>query len=139
MIQRIQTVYLVLGAVLLGAAPFAGQLTTQPAAAAAWFAPSVGGAVALACVAALVSIFLYSNRSRQRLVVIGAQVLTVVAVGAGFAGRKLVEPAQVDAIGLSSEGWMILALPAAAYVLLWLARRAIDRDTALVRSMDRIR
>lgn len=139
MIQRIQTVYLALGAVLLGAAPFVGQLTTQPAASATWFAPAVGVSVALAVVAVLISIFLYSNRSRQRLVVIVAQIMIVAAVGVAFAGRKLVEPVQVDSLGLASEGWMILALPAAAYILLWLARRAIDRDTALVQSMDRIR
>lgn len=139
MIQRIQTVYLVLAAALLGAAPFAGALDSQPAANVSWFVPSVGLAVGLAFLGSLVSVFLYANRGRQRLVVIVAQVLVVLAVGAGFAGRKAAGPGTMDAVGLTSEGWMILALPAIAYVLLWLARRAIDRDTELVRSMDRIR
>lgn len=139
MIQRIQTVYLAVAALLLGAAPFAGAIDTQPASALSWFVPGVGLTVALAFVAAIVSIFLFSNRRRQRLVVILSQFFVVLAVGIGFAARKTAGAAGVDSIGLTSEGWAVLAFPAVAYVLLWLARRAIDKDTELVRSMDRIR
>lgn len=137
MIQRIQTVYLVLGAALLGV--FAGLVGSESAVAAtdmAWLTPT---AVVLAAVAALTcfaSMLFYKDRQRQRKAILAAQVLTLVVAAAAVA-RLFLTGAQ------GTEGevgrYLIALLPVVGYVAVRLARRGVDKDIALVRSMDRLR
>lgn len=141
MIQRIQSIYLLLGALALIALLFLDTVWESAAAEAlAWFSPVLlllGGLTALAAVGA---IFLYKDRKRQRQVVVWVLFLTIAFIVVFFLGLFLVgELVLVDEEGLDWGRIVALLLPVAAYVCFSLARRAIDRDIALVRSMDRLR
>jgi glucose uptake protein GlcU len=141
MIQRIQTVYLALGAVALLAMPFVGALWEGPAAAQyAWFVPTGFAMAGLAALTALVGMFLYKDRKQQRKVVLGAQILTVLFmlvmfVTAYFAGSL----PRVTGTSADVRGIIQLLLPVVAYILFLLARRGIESDIKLVKSMDRLR
>ena len=141
MIQRIQSIYLLLGAVALGSLLLFDEIWLgETAAMLPWFAPTLlilGGVV---IVVALVAIFLYKNRTRQRGAVVAAQWLTVAWMGVFYGGLfysgQLQSQAGGDPISMSLLG---LLVPILAYVFFFLARRGIQKDIALVRSMDRLR
>lgn len=141
MIQRIQTVYLALGAIALGALLFFGVVWQSAAATAqGWFTPAVVVIDGLAVVVALGAIFLYKNRPKQRQVIVIAQVLTTVLLlvfcgGLYLAGALYVRTAEGVDVGMLAA----LLLPIVAYVLFLLARRSVEKDIELVRSMDRLR
>ena len=116
MIQRIQTVFLVLGAVALAALLLFDVVWTSAATAQGWFTPAVIGIDGLAIATALGAIFLYKNRPKQRRVIVVAQVLTTVLL-------------LVFCVGLY--------LANALYVRT--ARRGVEKDINLVQSMDRLR
>ena len=119
MIQRIQTVYLFLGAVALTGLFFFDSLWSSTAAA---------------------SIFLYENRQTQRTVVVGAQLLTVAVAAVLYGGLYLTGELAVRAAdGFDWAKAGMLGLPILAYLLFLLARRGIDHDIELVKSMDRLR
>lgn len=141
MVQRIQTVYLLLGALALVALFFFDAIWSGPAAQAhAWFTPAVLVLTGLSTGAALAAVFLYANRTRQRSVVVGAQVLTVLLILALFGGLYLSDALTVTEGGAFSVAkFAMLFLPVGAYVLFFLARRAVESDIELVRSMDRLR
>ncbi len=141
MIQRIQTVYLVLGAAALAALFFFESAGRGAATAAhAWFTPTVLALGGLAAAAALVAVFLYTNRKKQRRVIVLAQVLTVLHMLALYGGLYLADTLTVrTAQGLDLGALATLLLPLLAYLLFLLARRGVDRDIALVKSMDRLR
>lgn len=141
MIQRIQTVYLLLGAVALGVL-FAFDTPWSSAAAAqhAWFEPALIGLIVVTGGTALGAIFLYTNRPRQRSVVVGTQVLTFALALVLYGGLYLEDELVVGAGGSLLTGkTAVLLLPMAAYLFFWLARRGIDHDIDLVKSMDRLR
>ena len=140
MIQRIQSLYLLFGAALvvlflvLGAAwqDTLGAVYT-------WLTPTalvLGGLTALA---ALAAVFFYKDRQLQRKIVLAAQwldlALVLVLVGALAAVSLNDEIAFVADTSL----YLSLLLPLVAYVMLRLARRGVEKDIALVRSMDRLR
>lgn len=142
MIQRLQTLYLAIAVVLLGAFFFVeAGLGSEAAQAYAWFAPALWGVVGLALILGAAAIFLYGNRPLQRRVVVGAQVVTVVAILVLYGGLYLAGALDVTGDGgsLLAEKLVGLLLPVLAYVFFLLARRRIDQDIALVRSMDRLR
>ena len=141
MIQRIQTVYLVLGGVALGAL-----LLTEPvmhgaaAVAHGWFTPVVIGLAALADLVALGAVFLYNNRPLQRKVIVLAQGLTVLLLVALFGGLYLADALFVRTTqGIDTTMLVTLLLPILAYVFFMLARRGVTKDIELVKSMDRLR
>lgn len=141
MIQRIQSVYLTLGAVALLTLLFLDALWSSRAATAfAWFSPAL---VILAAVAALVAIgavFLYKDRKKQRKVVLAAQTLTLVLAVVLCAGFFLADELVLLSGDTTGAGMIVpILLPIAAYVLFYLARRGIENDIALIRSMDRLR
>ena len=139
MIQRIQTVYLVLGAVVLGALLFFG-VVWERAAAQGWFTPVVVLFDGLAVAVALGAIFLYKNRPKQRQVIVVAQVLTTVLLIVFCGGLYLADALYVrTAQGLDVGMLVALLLPIVAYVLFLLARRSVEKDIERVRSMDRLR
>jgi Domain of unknown function (DUF4293) len=147
MIQRIQTIYLLAAAALLGGAyflPFAqanvapegllvantafadGQLTLND---------SQGGlgSVIVAAIFCIIAIFRYSNRLRQLSSVwvgfLGA------LIGSGLMAYEFFGGAPPVKAALGVGG----LLPIAAMICMLLAVRAIRKDEALVKSIDRLR
>ncbi len=130
MIQRIQSIYLLLAAIaVLALLLFPGLVRPDGW---AWYTPvKVAGAILIA-VGCLVSIFLYGDRVRQRSLVTVALWLSL-ALAATLAITAVMAGPIVP-----SAAWPVL-LPTVAFVFLFLARRAITKDIELVRSMDRLR
>jgi hypothetical protein len=141
MIQRIQTVYLLLGALALAAMGLFEAPWSDPAAQQyAWFVPSVAGLLVGTAGTALGAIFLYERRKTQRTVVYGLQLLTIVLAGVLYGG--LYTTGTLTFTGPTGILWsrtIVLLLPLVAYALFRLARRGIENDIELVESMDRIR
>ncbi len=141
MIQRIQTVYLFLGALALAALvvfdmPWASAAATTYG----WFVPSLIGLIVVTAGAALGAIFLYETRKTQRSVVVGVQVATVVLAAVLYGG--LYWTTELTFRGPAGIDWgrtAALVMPIVAYLLFYLARRGIDHDIELVESMDRLR
>lgn len=141
MIQRPQTLFLVLGALALGAlglfdVPWSGAAARQSA----WFVPSLLGLVVVTAVLAIGAIFLYEDQARrktQRTVVVGVQILTLLLAGVLYVG--LYRAGTLAFTGPAGILWgrsTVLLLPIVAYVLFRLARRGIDKDIERVERME---
>jgi hypothetical protein len=140
MIQRIQSIYLLIGALALLSLLLFDTVWTGPVAEEQiWFAPAVLISAGLAAAVAVVTIFLYKNRKQQRTIVGVVQLLTMICLAVLAAGLYLGRVFQIDTGGWSSTDLAIVLVPVVAYVMFFLARRAIDRDITLIRSMDRLR
>jgi hypothetical protein len=141
MIQRIQTVYLLLGALALASMGLFDVPWDDPAAQRyAWFVPSVVGLLVVAAGTALGSIFLYERRKTQRTVVYGVQLLTIALAGVLYGGLYTTGTLTfTDPTGVLWARTIVLLLPIVAYGLFRQARRGIENDIELVESMDRIR
>ncbi len=138
MIQRIQSLYLLVAAALvitflsLGNVWAVGLEEAFP-----WVSPVVLVVGGLTVLVTLGAVFLYKDRARQRTVIAAAQwldlalvlVLVGVLVALAFGEGAPVPPSAV----------VTALLPFGAYVFLRLARRGVEKDIALVRSMDRLR
>jgi len=141
MIQRIQTVYLLLGALVLAAM---GMLDTPWGGVAAsqfdWFLPSLIGLLVVTAGAALGAIFLYKGqeqRKLQRTVVIGVQIATLFFAGVLYGGLYLAGTLTFTGpSGLLWERTVALLLPIFAYGLFLLARRGIENDIERVERMN---
>ena len=141
MIQRIQTVYLALGALALTGVLFLESLWGSEAAATyGWFLPVIVGLGAVTAVTAIGAIFLYTDRETQRTVVVGTQLMTILWAITLYGSLFMTNGLQVyNAAGLNIDMLMLVAGPLVAYILFWLARRGIEHDIELVASMDRLR
>jgi hypothetical protein len=140
MIQRLQSVFLLLAIVCMAALFTLGFPNESRAAEALpWFLPGLLLLTGATIVAAGLALFQYRQRETQ---------MRTVFVALGLAGLVLV--LQVVGYALAGDfdrmtgegavlGYVALALPVVASVLLLLARRRIAADIALVRSMDRLR
>ena len=138
MIQRIQTLYLVAGALLLAlfvalGDGWASQIATEQA----WLGMVGYGLAAITAVVALVAVALYKNRELQRRVIYAAQWLDLALVVVVLVGLYLSTDSEAPTapVGL----YLVALQPVAAYVLLRLARQRVVADIELVRSMDRLR
>lgn len=149
MINRIQSLFLLAGALAVGGLLLAGN-SLWPAraesASGGWFpvtAQILGGLVALA---AVVSIFSARNPEnphrvmpglqRQRKVVVLVQVLCVTFLMVLFLGLYLQQALPlVEDYGRLA----LLSLPVVAYGLFFMARRRIDRDIEEIRKADSFR
>lgn len=137
MIQRIQTIHLALALVTLLALFFFDAIWQAEGLESPYaFLPTAAAILALGtALVVVVSIFLYGNRKKQRKAVVTAQVMTLLLL--------FVLVAVVYVLGLGAAGSLAvlwpMVLPIATYALLVLARRGIDKDIALVKSMDRLR
>ncbi|GIV62465.1 MAG: hypothetical protein KatS3mg044_1331 [Rhodothermaceae bacterium] len=147
MIQRIQSLYLLLGAVLMAVVVFGlGAYWNLPLTSAGWLVPAFRVLGSLTVLVGVAAIFLYKDRSkpgkllpglrRQRKIVVGVQVLTVLAMAALFAVLYLARRFQVST---DPGGMAVLALPVAAYVCFYLARLGIDRDIRELVKADQFR
>jgi hypothetical protein len=141
MIQRIQTLYLALGALALAALGLVDLPWSSTAAAThAWFVPSLIGLILVTGGTALGAIFLYDTRETQRTVVVGVQIGTVLLAGVFYGGLYLTsELAFTTGEGIDWARTTALSLPIVAYAFFLLARRGITHDIELVESMDRLR
>lgn len=138
MIQRIQTLYLVAGALLLAlfvalGDGWASQIATEQA----WLGTLGYGLAVVTAVVALVAVALYKNRELQRRVIFAAQWLDLALVVVVLVGLWLSTDSEAPTapVGL----YLVALQPVAAYILLRMARQQVTADIEMVRSMDRLR
>ena len=149
MIQRIQSIFLFLAAGALGGQfvlPYLQTPETDPARSLPALAdgalnpldnPGLLGLTALGALISLAAIFLFKNRPLQaRLAIVAAGVGLMLLVLVGFTVMGTLDRAPEGGTVQYAAG---LALPVVALLLNWLAARAIRKDEALVRSMNRLR
>ncbi|NNF58437.1 MAG: DUF4293 family protein [Rhodothermaceae bacterium] len=141
MIQRIQTIYLLLSAALLGVfISLGGSWLLFASAAFAWLPPVAYGLAGLTAAAALLSVFLYKQRDQQHRVITAAQWLDLVLVLVlGVTFGMLSYRTDTDLATVDIGALVVLLCPVVAYVFLRLAQRGVRKDIELVRSMDRLR
>jgi hypothetical protein len=149
MIQRIQSIYLLLASGAFGSL-FALPLLTTTASDTATSIPQLAdgrlnvfdnigliGLSGLGVALAFTAIFLYKNRNLQgRITGISLVISVLLLVLAAFTAqtvRSAVPPTGNVQFGL---GWVA---PVAGVILLWLAGKGIKKDEKLVKSMDRLR
>jgi len=141
MIQRVQTVYLLVAALLLGF--FLGFVDLWLAVAGdafGWLGAVVYGLGGLTAAVALVAVFLYKQRERQAKVILAAQwldlaLVLVMAAALGYLSFRT----DADLTAAGAVGIAVLLMPVLAYVALRQARLGVQKDIDLVRSMDRLR
>jgi len=141
MIQRIQTVYLIAGALVIACIYLLDEIWLGPSAVGqSWFTAVTLGIFGICVVGALLAVFLYKDRKRQRSVVVLLQIFTLLGLGTLFTGEYL--GGTLPFIGAQSEGneeAIGIGLAVLGYGLFYLARRSIDKDIELIRSVDRLR
>lgn len=149
MIQRIQSLFLLLASGAYGS-QFAVPYLQTPADNSARTVPALTdgaltpvdnpgllGLTVLGAAVSLVAIFLFKNRSLQaRLSGVSLIVGVLLLILAGITIKSTLDQAPQGSSVHFAAG---LALPLVALILNWLATRAIRKDEALVRSMDRLR
>lgn len=149
MIQRIQTVFLFLASCLSGAQfllPYERTDAGNPAATLPAFSdgvfnpldnPGLAGLSALAALVSIAAVFLYKNRPLQARITGGALLSSVLLLA--LLAFSMYQIAGAIPAGGSVQYQAGLALPVLALICQWLAGRAIRKDEALVKSMDRLR
>ena len=142
MIQRIQSVYLFFGALLLALVVVFSNAWTSTVVALHTSLPWV--VYALSAVGGLigfVAVFLYKDRKMQAQAIAVAQWLdlALILVLVAALGMFSFGGSQQSTLPSSAMTYVVLLMPAAAYILFSLARRAVRKDIELVRSMDRLR
>ena len=135
-IQRIQTVYLILVALISGGLPFWLALwkgedgTAVYAAEVLWIALAFYGSALLAVIA----IFMYKNRKNQFVINRLNLILNLFLLGF-FVYRSL----SLSGETAVSEKGIGMLIPVFSIVFLALANKAIKKDEDLVKSVDRLR
>lgn len=157
MIQRPQSIFLLLAAIALGSL-FMPSLSfseidyatqNKPEALQATFHAdgvfnlmdhiTLVSLAALGGLISLIAIFIFGNRNRQKLLSRMAIVLTILLAGAIAFYFYLDYPIIDQISGLEVEPSFGLVNPLLAIIFLFLAIRFINKDEKLVRSMDRLR
>ncbi|MDA0683754.1 MAG: DUF4293 family protein [Bacteroidetes bacterium] len=140
MIQRIQTIYLLLAVVLLAIAfLFDGIWTGAAAAEYAWFVPVTMGLLGLAAAGGVTAVFLYKDQPRQRGFVVLLQYLTLLGLALLIGANSLAGGWGSLTANASFSTWASVGAPIIAYLMFLMARRGIDKDIKLIKSMDRLR
>jgi hypothetical protein len=137
MIQRIQTVYLLIAVVILGALPFVFPLFTMSDGTAFRFMSDAIYSVifGLSTALTLISILYFKKRQHQFVLNRLTILLNLILLGL-FVYRSL--NLSGEAVQVSEKG-IGMFLPIVAIVFLALANRAIKKDEDLVKSADRLR
>jgi hypothetical protein len=135
MIQRIQSLYLLLGGLAFLATLFFRSVLTQEQM--AWVMPAALGLCVLVTIGTVALIFLYADRKRQLKLVSWLQYLAILAILAVFAGLYLSGGIMESTQNIRAMASMVL--PVVGYVFIRLAGYRIHKDIELVRSMDRLR
>jgi len=137
MLQRIQTVYLLIVAVISGGLIFALNLWTTVEGTVVYAKDEMLalGLFAGSAILAIISIFNFKNRKSQFMLGRLNMILNLILLGF-FVYRILNSPGEAN--GVSEKGVGIF-LPVISIVFLVLANRAIKKDEDLVKSVDRLR
>jgi peptidoglycan/LPS O-acetylase OafA/YrhL len=137
MIQRIQTIYLLLAFVVTGILLFFIPLWTMSDGTAYYFMQSQVYTILLGLSTTLTLLSIVSYKKRQNQFVIGRLniILNLILLGL-FVYRSLNLSGETPAV---SEKGIGMFLPVVAIVLLVLANKAIKKDEDLVKSVDRLR
>ncbi|WP_338407507.1 DUF4293 domain-containing protein [uncultured Flavobacterium sp.] len=137
MLQRIQTIYLLLAFVTTGVLPFLVPLWTMTDGTAYLFMQNQIYVVAFGLSTTLSLLGVISFKKRQTQFVIGRLniILNLILLGL-FVYRSLNVSGETLAV---SEKGIGMFLPIVAIVLLALANKAIKKDEDLVKSVDRLR
>lgn len=137
MLQRIQTIYLLLAFVVTGVLPFFIPLWTMTDGAAYLFMQNQVYVVlfGLSTTLSLVSIVSYKKRQNQFVMGRLNIILNLILLGL-FVYRSLNVSGETPTV---SEKGIGMFLPIVAIVLLVLANKAIKKDEDLVKSVDRLR
>ena len=136
MIQRIQTIYLVVVAILVGIAPlmFGLWLDTDGNKVFAKSETAIAVLFYISALLALISIFMYKNRQNQFVVNRLNTILNLFLLGF-FVYRYLNLSGEI----LVSEKSVGMFIPVLSIVFLVVANKAIKKDEDLVKSVDRLR
>ncbi|GAK77000.1 DUF4293 domain-containing protein [Nonlabens sp. Asnod3-H03] len=136
MIQRIQTIYLILAAAVSGGLIFLVSLWIDGEGneVVAMDESSYFGAFVASALLSLVAIFIYNNRKLQTVINRLNILLNLILLGV-FVYRLLTMSGETAV----SEKGIGMLLPILSIVFLVLANRAIRRDEQLVKSADRFR
>ncbi|HMI06825.1 MAG TPA: DUF4293 domain-containing protein [Flavobacterium sp.] len=137
MIQRIQTVYLIIALIVAAVLPFFFSLWTLSDGKAFYFMQSQLYAALIGLSAALSLLGILSYKKRQHQFVIGRLniILNLILLGL-FVYRSLNVSGETPAV---SEKGIGMFLPIISIVFLVLANKAIKKDEDLVKSADRLR
>lgn len=135
MIQRKQSIYLFIVALLAGIAIFASNLWIYET---KWVQPIDDGIILgmflISSILPLITLFLYKNRKLQMNLVMGTIFLNILLIG--YLAYCL---SNLPGGFMDSEKGVGLFVPFTSIVLLLLANRLIKKDEALVKSVDRFR
>ena len=147
-IQRIQSVYLLIAVILMAVFAFFPALTFELGGREFVYGALAAGKVGvthidplmltlviLICLLALIDIFLYKNLQRQMTVcfvdiIIGLAMLIAIGIQAYILNGK-------EGLTLNCEWY--LALPVLSIIFLMLAHKSMSRDKKLLRDSDRLR
>tara|TARA_R110000751_G_scaffold307852_1_gene432782 strand:- start:22599 stop:23012 length:414 start_codon:yes stop_codon:yes gene_type:complete len=137
MLQRIQTIYLLIVAAISGGLIFVFELwtTTNEVVVFAKDELLVFGLFLASALLALVSIFSFKNRKSQFMLGRLNQILNLILLGF-FVYRMLNASGEANDV---SEKGVAIFLPVISIVFLILSNRAIKKDEDLVKSVDRLR
>ena len=137
MLQRIQTIYLLLAFVVTGVLPFLIPLWKMADGKDYYFMQNQAYVVILGLSTTLSLLSIVSYKKRQNQFVIGRLniILNLILLGL-FVYRSLNVSGETIAV---SEKGIGMFLPIGAIVLLALANKAIKKDEDLVKSVDRLR
>ncbi|WP_339876337.1 DUF4293 domain-containing protein [Olleya marilimosa] len=137
MLQRIQTIYLLIVAAISGGLIFVFELwtTTNEVVVFAKDELLVFGLFLGSALLALVSIFSFKNRKSQFMLGRLNQILNLILLGF-FVYRILNASGEANDV---SEKGVAIFLPVISIVFLILSNRAIKKDEDLVKSVDRLR
>ncbi len=135
MLQRIQTVYLLLAVLISGVLPFFVSVYTENGEAVTVLTNTMYLiAFEIVAVLALVAIFLFKNRKNQFVLNRLNIIFNLILLGV-FVYRSLTLSGESEI----SEKGIGMFLPIISIVFLVLANKAIKKDEDLVKSVDRLR
>jgi len=137
MLQRIQTVYLILTFIIVGILPFFIPLWSIDGAKSYFFMQNVVYTILFGLSATLSLFSIFSYKKRQNQFVMGRLniIFNLILLGL-FLYHLLNLPGETSKV---SEKGIGIFLPLVAIVLLVLANKSIKKDEDLVKSVDRIR
>ena len=139
MLQRIQTVYLILAFLMAGAVPFILPLFTLASGKQVYFMQNMIYVTlfGLSLTLSLLSILSYNKRQNQFVINRLNMILNLILLGL-FVARALNLSGEIDLVSEKGIEFGIF-LPIVIIVLLVMANRAIKKDEDLVKSADRLR
>ncbi|OJX54095.1 MAG: hypothetical protein BGO88_10595 [Flavobacterium sp. 38-13] len=136
MIQRIQTIYLLIAFIIMGILPFVFPLETSSTGIKTFAADHLADMIlfGLSAALSLIAIFLFKNRQLQFVLGRLNIILNLILLGL-FVYHSLSVSGEVA----TSEKGIGMFLPIFSIVFLVLANKAIKKDEDLVKSVDRLR